>query len=338
MSDTVPVPLRGPIDLIAAIPHLVGYQPADGDVVVLGLRAATVVMTACNHLGDLPTDQERRAAINDIGGPVSHANIDSAAVVGYGDPEQIGASVARLSTFLTLHDIAVVEAICVAQGRYYAQEPATPDAEDGVPFDATTTAVAATMVLAGSTALPNRQALINQFQPVTGEERAAMHAATLRAWHRLLHITAGADNPGGIVENAGREAAAIAYKRHNNGDRIPDDEAAWLTVLLNHLTVRDYVLCRTYGHDGHLSLWTDLTRRAEPGLAAAPATLLAFTAWRMGNGSVANIALDRAFDAEPGYGMARLLAATLVSGVPPHGIADAIAFADDPLTERPTAC
>ena len=49
----------------------------------------------------------------------------------------------------------------------------------------------------------------------------------------------------------------------------------------------------------HQRLWTDLTRHAQPGYIAAPASLLAFTAWQNGNGALANLALDRALADTP---------------------------------------
>ncbi|GAA1025670.1 hypothetical protein GCM10009557_00490 [Virgisporangium ochraceum] len=334
MSEPSQITIRGPVDLIALVPHLLGFVPTAGDVIVVGMRASNIVMTAGSPLGDLSTTHELQAAVDDLAGPIGNANIDSAAVIGYGDLQHMTPAIDTLHGFLTSHDIAVVEAICVAEGRYHPRQPAEGVA-DGIPFDATTTTVAA-MVHAGSAALPNRAALVEQFKPVTGQDRAAMHAATLRAWHRLRHITARADDPDDIVDKAGRHAAATAYERHNNGDRLTDDEAAWFTVLLTRVTVRDYVFRRTHGHDGHVTLWTDLTRRAEPALAAAPATLLAFAAWRMGNGSVANIALERALDADPEYGMARLLVTALVNGLPAHRIDEHVFLADDPLTRPPT--
>ena len=69
--------------------------------------------------------------------------------------------------------------------------------------------------------------------------------------------------------------------------------------------------------DDHLRLWTDLTRHAQPGYVAAPASLLAFTAWQVGNGALANLALDRAVADDPGYSMALLLRDTLTAGAPP---------------------
>jgi Domain of unknown function (DUF4192) len=67
----------------------------------------------------------------------------------------------------------------------------------------------------------------------------------------------------------------------------------------------------------HLRLWTDVVRRAQPGYTAAPASLLAFTAWQDGNGVLANVALDRALSDRPGYSMATLLRQLVTAGAPP---------------------
>ena len=67
----------------------------------------------------------------------------------------------------------------------------------------------------------------------------------------------------------------------------------------------------------HLALWADIVRRADGPWLPAPASLLAFTAWQAGDGTLANIALDRALAADPGYSMALLLRDILAAGVPP---------------------
>jgi len=67
----------------------------------------------------------------------------------------------------------------------------------------------------------------------------------------------------------------------------------------------------------HRRLWTDVVRRAQPGYVAAPAALLAFTAWQAGDGAVANVALDRALADTPGYTMALLLRDAIAAGAPP---------------------
>ena len=58
------------------------------------------------------------------------------------------------------------------------------------------------------------------------------------------------------------------------------------------------------------------------GLVAAPATLLAFAAWRNGGGAIASIALDRALDADPAYPMARLLPDAIDNGLAPSAWLD----------------
>jgi hypothetical protein len=94
---------------------------------------------------------------------------------------------------------------------------------------------------------------------------------------------------------------------------------AWLSVALAHLPVRDDAWARMDPEyrDAHLRLWSDVVRRARRTYLAAPASLLAFTAWQCGQGALANIALDRALAADPGYSLAQLLRDILDAGVPP---------------------
>ncbi len=97
------------------------------------------------------------------------------------------------------------------------------------------------------------------------------------------------------------------------------DPVAWLSVALAHLPVRDDAWARMDPEyrDAHLRLWSDVVRRARRAYLAAPASLLAFTAWQCGEGALANIALDRALAADPGYSLAQLLRDILDAGVPP---------------------
>jgi hypothetical protein len=104
---------------------------------------------------------------------------------------------------------------------------------------------------------------------------------------------------------------------------LDDDAVAWLALLLVNIPVRDYAWDQV-GRDveGSVGLWTDIVRRVERELAAAPATLLAFAAWRNGDGAIASIALDRALDADPDYSMAQLLLHGIDNGLPPRAWLD----------------
>jgi hypothetical protein len=112
------------------------------------------------------------------------------------------------------------------------------------------------------------------------------------------------------------------FDRHRRGGQLTDDEAAWLSVLLTSVPVRDHACQRTDSADWHVRLWADLTRRAQPGLVATPAALLAFAAWRGGQGALANIAVDHARQADPEHSLALLLSKVLAAGVPPWALGD----------------
>jgi len=101
---------------------------------------------------------------------------------------------------------------------------------------------------------------------------------------------------------------------------LVDDEAAFLTVLLLHIPVRDHAWSITDASAHHIALWTDVTRRARPDLVPGPACLLAFAAWRAGEGTLATLALNRALEANPEYRMAQLLYQMVQAGLPPSAL------------------
>jgi hypothetical protein len=117
----------------------------------------------------------------------------------------------------------------------------------------------------------------------------------------------------------GQIAVDDAIRRYRAGQRLSTGQAAWLTVALRQLRVRDDAWARMDPEyrAAHLRLWTDLTRLARPGYAAAPASLLAFVAWQSGDGALANVAIDRALGDNPRYSMALLLRDALDAGAPP---------------------
>jgi hypothetical protein len=122
-----------------------------------------------------------------------------------------------------------------------------------------------------------------------------------------------------LVAAVGQPMIADAIGRYRAGDAIGPESAAWLTVALRELRVRDDAWARMLPeyNAAHTRLWADLTRLAQPGYAAAPASLLAFVAWQAGDGALANVALDRALADNQRYSMARLLRRALDSGAPP---------------------
>ncbi|MFJ8581528.1 DUF4192 domain-containing protein [Micromonospora sp. NPDC093277] len=319
-TDHPRLAVRSPADLIAAVPYLLGFHPAES-VVVVALRGRRVVFAA---RGDLPEPgADPRPAARHLAQVVARQSTESATVIGYGPAARVTGAVDAVGAALDESGLHVLDALRVTDGRWWSY--LCTDAEccppDGTPYDPTASEVSAAAVFAGQVALPDRAALTAQVSPFDGPVRVAMRRATIRARRRLGELTEDAAETalagGRSVRSAGVSALRGAFRRQRRGERLGDDEVAWLTVLLTHLPVRDHAWERTDGRDTDIGLWTEVLRRAEPELIAAPGSLLAFAAWRAGYGALAAVALERVLAAHPDYSLALLLDDVLRRGLPP---------------------
>ncbi|MEU7782163.1 DUF4192 domain-containing protein [Micromonospora parva] len=312
--------VRSPADLIAAVPYLLGFHPADS-VVAVALRGRQIIFAARADLPEPSTDPLDRA--RHLAGVIHRQGAEAATVVGYGPPDRVTPSVDAVRAALTGVGLEVLDALRVTDGRWwsYLCTEAECCPPEGRRYDPEINQVTASAVFAGQVALPDRAALVAQVSPVEGPARDALRAAAVGAEKRLVDLIEGApasDLLGGrAVRSAGVTAVREAQRRQRRGERLDDDEVAWLTVLMTHLPVRDHAWERTDGRDRDIALWTDVLRRAEPELTAAPGALLAFAAWRAGQGALAAVALERTLGLHPGYSLALLLDDLIRRGVPP---------------------
>ena len=115
------------------------------------------------------------------------------------------------------------------------------------------------------------------------------------------------------------EAAARCRPGVSPVAALADHDVARIVWGLRDGSVRDLALGLALGREPAAAeqLWTECTRRAPAPLDAAPATLLAISAWLRGDGAMANVALDRALESVPDYGLARLLREALAACVTP---------------------
>jgi hypothetical protein len=195
-----------------------------------------------------------------------------------------------------------------------------------VPFDPDTDPAAAAMAQRGTGVLADRAAVAARVAPIGGIAEESMRQATRRAERHVKQLLSkvrkssrlGAARHMIAAEGLAAVSAMIAAYR-GGGTFTTDYQVAWLTVALRDLRVRDDAWARMdpAHRAAHLRMWLDVTRRAQPGHVAAPAALLAFVAWQSGDGALANVALDRALDDDPGYSMAQLLRQVISAGAPP---------------------
>jgi hypothetical protein len=152
-------------------------------------------------------------------------------------------------------------------------------------------------------------------------------------------------------EGGGREVEQVAWPavrgavaaRRPDGPAatalLPAEDLALVVWGLQHTTVRDRALGLALGADAAAAeaLWTECTRRAPSAVAAAPATLLAVSAWLRGDGAMAGVALAHALRSDEGYELARLLSKGLAACVRPDEIRELITHSVRRLGETAAA-
>lgn len=310
--------LRDPADIAAAVPYLLGFHPSDS-LVVIGLRDGDAAMV---QRWDLDPDAEGLAgAMASMTRPSApHAVL----LAGFGPESLVRPVVHRLRDLLT---VPVRAAVRVADGRCFCELCDTCTPPGGIPFDITSSRVAAQATVAGLAALPSREALSELVAPVGGPQVQAMAAAVARADDRLRELLDAGRTPSDPVgvealRAQGFLAVDDALAAAKGGRRLDDDQVAWLTLLLHSLPVRDRAWQATDHEQWQLNLWTDLTQRADPVLVAPCASVLAFAAWRAGNGPLASVALERALRCDPDYSLALLIRDAMFSGLPGSVLGD----------------
>jgi hypothetical protein len=339
MTPTIPAastrrqpPLKvrvgSPTSLLAVIPGLLGFDPGRS-IVVIGTEPGNGQVRVTLRY-DVPDPARPTAATSLAKHVVSFLaaqGVRTAVAVGYGSDAEIAPVITSLRERATEAGIALTELLRADNQRYWSYVCVDPECcpSEGTPFDVTRHPAALALRAAGYRVLAGRTALAAGVAAKGGRPGAAMRRATkewlseiARCLSRLEHAGMGV-SASRLVAALGQVVVSDAIRRYRIGEPVPADHAAFLTIALGQLRVRDDAWARmeVEYRDAHLRLWTDLTRLARPGLVAAPAALLAFVAWQSGDGALGNVALDRALGDNPHYSMALLLREALDSGAPP---------------------
>jgi hypothetical protein len=314
--------------LLAGIPYLLGFEPASS-MVVIGTRPCTGQITVMLRY-DLPEPADPRAAADlatHATGILAGQHVRWASAVGYGPARLVTLVASALWAVAPRAGIEMRQILRVQDGRYW---PCTgtghDDLAEGTPFGTGRHLASALLTGDDARVLAGRDELAATVAALGGDEGELMDRATRRAEQQAGRLmTQPADSghqaPGRHrLAGAGLDAIAQVIGRYRRSGRpVTGQEAAWLTVVLRDLRVRDDAWARMDPEHraAHQRLWVDLTRRARPGYVPGPASLLAFVAWQSGNGALANVALDRALADDPQYSMALLLRQVITSGAPP---------------------
>lgn len=337
MTDSEPtevLKLRSPPDILEAVPYLLGFEPRDS-LVVLSLRGKRLRL-GLRMRADLVNPGSVEDVARVLAGHLVEDGARAAILVSYAEPleaspgDSAGRLVAAMQRELRRRGVAIAEALHVAEGRwrsYTCRRDCCPPT--GTPLaDRVRTPghVGATAVAAGMAVLPSREAIAATLSPVTGLLETAMCAALVDEEERFLVVSS-------TLRRRAYVDATMALVREwigrlGAGATVPTvDAAARMIIGLGDGEVRDR--CLPWGTKltgepdlgaAAPQLWTVLVRHAVlPEFVAPPATLLAWCAYYLaGDGVLANVALERALVAEPGYPMARYLMQIIQAGISPQ--------------------
>jgi hypothetical protein len=234
--------------VLAIVPHLLGFHPADS-LVVLGISGPHGRIRLAFRY-DLP-DPPDRGLSADI---AAHAatvldreNLTTAIVVGYGPGQTVTGVVDVVATALRAADISIHDILRVHEGRYWSYLCADPRCcpPEGLPYSPDGHPAAAVLEAAGLAARTNRAALASTLARDT-DAIEPMAEAVERARRRagqLIEETMHAADSGDLLQaiaDAGRRCVRQAVTKYRRGTGISDlDEIAWLGFTLTDLRVRD---------------------------------------------------------------------------------------------------
>jgi hypothetical protein len=336
LSEPIGVRIADPGEIAAALPHLLGFRPRES-VVLISLTGPAGGRVGLTVRADIPmaahaaalaavlarsvcTDRPRGVVVAVVSEVADPAEPEERAI-----PHR--PLVGELVTALAAFGVPVPHVLLVRDGRWWSYDCphrcCDPAAGTALPTGVTELEVAA--VATGTVVERDRDDLVARIARSPGRDRGAMAAACARV---AAECSAGVlDSGWDAVVAQSWSAVTLAAARcrpgaPDAGGRLTDAEVARVVWGLRDGDVRDRALGLSLGPEAAAAeqLWTECTRRAPTPLDAAPATLLAVSVWLRGDGAMANVALTRALESEPDYGLARLLAQALASCVTPSDL------------------
>lgn len=339
MPEESPLKLHYPADVLAAVPFVLGFEPANSLVAISlkGRRQRVGLVMRTDYPSDTDLEVFDLAALN----MVAHLQRDEARgviLIAY-PPEfassplerPIDAALAILEKAAVDSGIQVREALVVADGRWWSTRCKNVECcpLSGTPLIALEDSrVAAEVVVRGGPmpfssegelidSLAHHDCVLAQCLAQAIEERVAqlLEQTTKNQIQEIRSAQVSAlDECFAIWCQSQGNTQSFAGQMHLLADVVIGVQAVML---------RDYALGihSDENLEQSVALWRWLLTLVPEGTVAPIACLTAATAYESGDGALAQRALDRAFVDSPGYSLAHLLRRVFIAGFSPKTFA-----------------
>lgn len=314
MTTHTATELTSPRDLLVAVPFMVGYHPKDS-LVAMALRENKVVMAM---RVDFPNVHQLLSVARTITSHLVREEASEAIIVGYlptglenNDP------LAIVRETIAESQILVKECIEVRGERFKSSGCA--DLEccplEGTPVPLLSDSrVTAEQVAAGN---PLPYLDLDEMKRSIAAESADKDL--IKAIRKIPEIDYESQDIA-IWQREGANAINDLFLEFGREGYVKSKNLIALALArLLDLQVRDYAMGMTSEETSEQlwDMWRWLLRIAPPGYVAPVAVIFASMSYERGDGALAQRALDRAFDDDPKYQMAKLLRRTFAAGWPP---------------------
>lgn len=299
---STPLQIRTHAELVAIVPHLLGFEPEDSLVCVPAGRPGPIARIDHPHTEEDMVQAAQALTHGYAGSPgpvVMVAFTDQPAHVRQA-VETLGREAAGV--------LSIVDTLRVHDQGWVS----LTTGETGAVPGEVVSRFAADAVVAGRT-LPahSRDSLADQLHGDPAPVAAHLPAARARA-------DALSNDGMQLMAEAKWITATVA---RFTDDQIPlhDADAARMLADIQQTSLRDAAWLPMTQHEAstHVALWSDLTRRAPEEVRTPAAGLLGFASWLSGDGARAWVAIDQIPDPSH-HRLAQLVATALTNGVPPE--------------------
>ena len=311
--------LTSPHDLLSAIPFLVGYHPTNSLVVIALVDEAIGMAMRIDFPAECDLDQ-----IDALASHLFREGADGALIVAY-LPDQLESADFLLSPLrdaITLRGVAIRECLVVHRERWRSticmDQACCPPQGSPMP-DLESSRISAEQVAAGKPMpFADEQDLAKSISALD------LDSSLIKELRKIPLIAYASDN---VVELQQQGALAVndLIREFTENGIVKDKKLlALVLVRLNDVQVRDYAMGVTSIENAQTlqSLWRWLMRVAPAGYIAPVATLFAASSYELGDGALAQRALQRALDDDSRYPLAKLLRRVFAAGWPPAQFAE----------------